>query len=169
MSFLKRHRYKLIALLFAAAVLSAAFWRSGVAPGQYESNADTGELIIEQASQTPEASEISESGGSDTAADDTDGDKAEEDKPEENNTDAEQLPEGSAAAVLEGDMAYSEENGMELDEAAGKDLYRTEPVPEGKPLPVEPQDVLITDKEPVSYTHLDVYKRQPLQRKRIQM
>ncbi len=32
---------------------------------------------------------------------------------------------------------------MEIDPETGKDKYQTDPVPEGKPLPVEPQDVTI--------------------------
>ncbi len=42
---------------------------------------------------------------------------------------------------------YSEENGMVIDETTGKDKYMTDPVPEGKPVPVEPQDAVISDKE----------------------
>ena len=35
--------------------------------------------------------------------------------------------------------------GMVLDPQTGKDKYLTDPVPEGKPLPVEPQDAVISD------------------------
>lgn len=34
-----------------------------------------------------------------------------------------------------------------IDPKTGKDQYQTDPVPEGKPLPVEPQNVVITDKK----------------------
>ena len=34
-------------------------------------------------------------------------------------------------------------NGMEISSGTGKDQYLTDPVPEGKPAPVEPQDVTI--------------------------
>lgn len=40
-----------------------------------------------------------------------------------------------------------QESGMEIDEETGKDRYITDPVPEGKPIPVEPQDAVISDKE----------------------
>ncbi len=43
-----------------------------------------------------------------------------------------------------GDVEYSKKMGMEIDPETGKDKYLTDPVPEGKPLPVEPQDVKIT-------------------------
>ena len=34
------------------------------------------------------------------------------------------------------DLEYSENNGMNIDETTGTDEYKTEPVPEGKPVPV---------------------------------
>ena len=36
---------------------------------------------------------------------------------------------------------------MNIDETTGTDEYKTEPVPEGKPVPVEPQDAVIESKE----------------------
>ena len=36
---------------------------------------------------------------------------------------------------------------MIINETTGKDKYRTDPVPEGKPIPVEPENAVITDKE----------------------
>ena len=45
------------------------------------------------------------------------------------------------------DVAYSESQGMELDPETGRDQYLTDPVPEGKPLPVEPQNAEVTDQE----------------------
>ena len=42
--------------------------------------------------------------------------------------------------------APSEAGGMVIDPSTGKDQYLTDPVPEGKPLPVEPQDAEITDR-----------------------
>ena len=45
------------------------------------------------------------------------------------------------------DIAYSESRGMELDPETKRDKYLTDPVPEGKPLPVEPQDAEVTDTE----------------------
>ncbi|MBR2520723.1 MAG: DUF4430 domain-containing protein [Oscillospiraceae bacterium] len=47
--------------------------------------------------------------------------------------------------VEQGDVEYSRQNGMVIDPATGKDRYLTDPVPEGKPAPVEPQDVTISD------------------------
>ena len=42
---------------------------------------------------------------------------------------------------------YEEVNGMMIDTGTGKDKYQTDPVPEGKPIPVEPEDVEIGDVE----------------------
>ena len=58
--------------------------------------------------------------------------------------------EGSEAANTndaEGDVSYSESQGMKIDEETGKDQYLTDPVPEGKPIPVEPQHAVVTDKQ----------------------
>ena len=42
---------------------------------------------------------------------------------------------------------YEEINGMMIDTGTGKDKYLTDPVPEGKPAPIEPEDVEIGDAE----------------------
>lgn len=52
---------------------------------------------------------------------------------------------GSSPGVMAGNKDYSEAQGMVIDPTTGKDKYLTDPVPEGKPLPVEPQDVNISD------------------------
>lgn len=44
-----------------------------------------------------------------------------------------------------GSESYSQSQGMTFDAQTGKDSYQTNPVPEGKPVPVEPQDTQITD------------------------
>ncbi len=53
-------------------------------------------------------------------------------------------PEGG---FMEEDIAYSESQGMELNPETGRDKYLTDPVPEGKPMPVEPQDAEVTDQQ----------------------
>lgn len=58
---------------------------------------------------------------------------------------AQALAGGSSPGVQVGDQAYSEAQGMTINAATGKDQYLTDPVPEGKPIPVEPQDVDISD------------------------
>lgn len=60
---------------------------------------------------------------------------------------AAQMAGSSSPGVATGDEVYSQSEGMEIDASTGKDKYQTDPVPEGKPVPVEPQDAVITDKE----------------------
>ncbi len=52
---------------------------------------------------------------------------------------------GSSEGVESGDAVYSGGQGMSIDPNTGKDQYQTDPVPEGKPIPVEPEDAVITD------------------------
>lgn len=54
--------------------------------------------------------------------------------------------DASSEGVAKGDAGYSEAQGMTIDPDTGKDQYQTDPVPAGKPAPVEPQDVTITGK-----------------------
>ena len=56
---------------------------------------------------------------------------------------ASSLAGNSSPGVEKGSASYSEEQGMQLSETTGKDKYLTDPVPEGKPLPVEPQETQI--------------------------
>lgn len=67
-----------------------------------------------------------------------------EQAPEENLGAAERStsPDAQTTASLK----YSESKGMAIDPDTGKDKYLTDPVPEGKPLPVEPQNAVILDK-----------------------
>lgn len=54
---------------------------------------------------------------------------------------------GSSPGVEKGNVAYSEASGMVINKSTGKDKYLTDPVPEGKPIPVEPQNAVITDQK----------------------
>lgn len=60
---------------------------------------------------------------------------------------AKEMGGGSSAGVEEGSQSYSESQGMKINAATGKDKYLTDPVPEGKPIPVEPQESVISDEE----------------------
>lgn len=54
---------------------------------------------------------------------------------------------GGGSSAPKGSESYSESQGMEINPETGKDQYQTDPVPEGKPTPVEPQHAVITDKK----------------------
>ena len=56
-------------------------------------------------------------------------------------------PTLASADYPQGDAAYSAAQGMELDPKTGLDRYQTGAVPEGMPVPVEPEDVEISDEE----------------------
>ncbi|MEG1500447.1 MAG: DUF4430 domain-containing protein [Acetivibrio sp.] len=53
----------------------------------------------------------------------------------------------SSPGIKKGDPKYSANNGMVINSGTGKDKYLTDPVPAGKPVPVEPQNVVVTDKK----------------------
>lgn len=59
----------------------------------------------------------------------------------------EKFSDENSPSVEAGSETYSEEKGMVIDASTGKDMYLTDPVPEGKPIPVEPQDAEVTYKE----------------------
>ncbi|MBS6832814.1 MAG: DUF4430 domain-containing protein [Clostridiales bacterium] len=71
--------------------------------------------------------------------------KAETDR--QNNSGVIENHEKESPEQKQQDIDYSKEHGMNIDSQTGTDEYKTEPVPEGKPVPVEPQNSEITDKE----------------------
>lgn len=79
-----------------------------------------------------------------------DGDKASEEKSKQQESMEEDVAEKTSTSAVvkvnKVDVAYSEEKGMEIDAETGKDQYLTDPVPEGKPTPVEPENMLVTKK-----------------------
>lgn len=195
----KKHKWKVIVPVLIVAVLAAAFWYGGSAPGlqgwtvgeddaALSAQPDTQADAQPDADQTPENPDREEpaepdEGGEpaetvdaeqpedlqeetvETAAEEPKQDEPVEEAPSEGiesrpggtegGLSAQEKVElaaelaGGAAGGSSGDKEYSESQGMVIDPATGKDQYMTDPVPEGKPLPVEPQDVTISD---VAYT-----------------
>lgn len=138
---------KLIAALVVITILTVIFWYGGDAPGL-------------QGWSVPSSGteEISSAKTDDTEPTDT---EMPEIKQEENifeNEFKEQLTEmepknppelaaASSPGVEQGSKDYSKEQGMVIDAATGKDKYLTDPAPEGKPVPVEPQNIELSDVE----------------------
>ncbi|HAE91441.1 MAG TPA: hypothetical protein DCG60_02175 [Tissierella sp.] len=60
---------------------------------------------------------------------------------------AKEIAGESSTGVEKGSKSYSESMGMSIDPKTGKDRYLTDPVPDGKPIPIEPQNIEITDVE----------------------
>ena len=163
----KQNKWKVIVPVLAVAVLAAAFWYGGGAPGmqgwtvEYEKPAP----VEQTPEETPDAAEPDETEpapapetageaqapqeapapepgtGLESRPGGTEGGMSAQEKLEA----AAQLAEGSSPGVEAGDQDYSQQQGMVIDPGTGKDKYLTDPVPEGKPIPVEPQDVTVSD------------------------
>lgn len=143
----KKHKLKVIVPVLIAAVLGFAFWYGGGAPGmQGWSTEDETEIEAE----LPEMDAEEETPKEASPVEDTAEPKREEALPEETETpeapSEEPKPQEPTDTAAPSDKDYSEENGMIIDPETGKDKYQTAPVPEGKPLPVEPQETEISDK-----------------------
>ncbi|HAQ42333.1 MAG TPA: hypothetical protein DCM73_16935 [Clostridiales bacterium] len=184
---MKITKNKVIAAVAIIALLIAAFWYGGGAPGLQGWNVSSKDKdTVSEAVQENDADKKAEAdlGESDKAQDEknnSEDDKKSEDViPEEQVNDKKTESEketgesnvpkpglaegeltadekvalakelvgaGSSPGVEKGSKTYSESQGMIIDEKTGKDKYLTDPVPEGKPVPVEPQNVQISDVE----------------------
>jgi hypothetical protein len=164
---MKQHKGKIIAAFLILCVLAAAYLWGGNYAGKdtpYQAETSSG-TVMPSGSLSPESPEaagtegLAESPGDsgikgETAETDTDTNTSQPDTAA-NPTEAEKpetsLPsqtgqrKDSSEGVTKGSASYSEEQGMILDTETGKDRYLTDPVPEGKPLPVEPQGVMLGD------------------------
>ena len=122
--FWKKNKWKIIIPVLVVVVLAAAFWFGGNAPGLQG---------WRTTAPSPTAEGRPDALNGDLSAD-------------EKIALAAELA-GEGGQVAQGDAAYSAQHGMEIDPATGKDKYGTDPVPEGMPLPVEPEDAEISDVE----------------------
>lgn len=149
----KKNRWKIIVPVLVLIVLAASFWYGGSAPGAgglVQDDSRIPSVVPAEPSAMPggappdgQAQEVitgrpkapAEAIPShETASPYTDA------KPASSPDNAEQPSSGpSAAPVTEPTPCPT----MEVNPETGKDKYLTDPVPEGKPLPVEPQDVKI--------------------------
>ena len=153
MTFWQKNKWKIIAPVLIVLVLAAAFvfgdrnipeqkdpteQATVSAPAQLTQDAETPEESNDAA--TPESAE--------TTAEDAPAPSNEQttDKAEEVDIDRSEFmtPEEMGAGAT---GVYEEVNGMMIDTGTGKDEYLTDPVPEGKPAPIEPEDVEIGDEE----------------------
>lgn len=177
----QKNKWKVIVPVLVVAVLAAAFYYGGNAPGLQgwstkpqetleappETSADTEKTPSETVAETQSEETQTETAPSETVPAETEKStepamrekevgSAVEERPggtegglsaEEKLAAAAELAGGSSPSVAAGDEDYSAAQGMVIDASTGKDKYLTDPVPEGKPIPVEPQDSVITDKE----------------------
>jgi len=160
---MKQHKGKIIAAVLILCVLAAAYlWGGNYAGGGMSYRAETPSgTVMPSGSPSPELPEtvgteshvespgdLGTNGGSaetntdkNTSQPDTAVKSAEAEKPETSAASQAEQRRDSSKGVSNGSASYSEKQGMILDAETGKDKYLTDPVPEGKPVPVEPQDV----------------------------
>ena len=164
---MRKHKNKIIIGTIIAIVLAFAFWWGGDAPGLHGQNTEKSDTNINHTQTDVNASknnmnQKSEQDEGDTAETDISIKKDNEPATEENRPQssdgtpmtasekislAEEMSGGSYIQQENGDVGYSEENGMDINADSGKDKYQTVPVPEGEPVPIEPENVIISDKE----------------------
>ena len=140
----QKNKWKIIVSILVVAVLAAAFYFGGNAPGSKGWEVGNNEPAV---STTPDANPIP-TPVPDKTPEQTPATSPEQSKPAEQTTAPEQTltpapeqtptPDPAPAPIPEPSQPT-----MEIDPETGKDKYLTDPVPEGKPVPVEPQDVTI--------------------------
>lgn len=146
----KKHKDKVLMLGLALVLLAAVYWYGGSAPGmqgwtveqppaQPETASQEEILLSDEPEETvqeeaePQADLESRPGG-------TEGGMTAQEKEE---AAADLVPE--TGDQEEGNEIWSSLQGMVIDPNTGKDAYLTSPVPEGRPVPVEPEEVTISD------------------------
>lgn len=142
----KKNKWKVIVPALVVIALAAAFWYGGGSPGSQGWSVGDNETVDTQTppdeadveSKTPQEAPKQEELSADTEepvqSDTSEETEVRADASEESNTGADADPdEGTAAAPV------TAETDVE------KDAYQTDPVPEGKPQPVEPQEASVTD------------------------
>ena len=148
---LKKHKDKLLMGGLALVLLIAVYWYGGSAPGM---QGWTVEDAPAQTQQVPEGEETTESlpvevpqeepepqADLDSRPGGTEGGMTAQEKEEA----AKELAPETNDPEEAGDNAWSSMQGMAIDPNTGKDAYLTSPVPEGRPVPVEPESVTISD------------------------
>ncbi len=160
---MKKYKNKIIAGAVIVLVLAFVFWWGGDSPNLRGWDPNVNQMQTKETSKTLKDNiEADDRHKEEQQSDDVFVKEEEEPATEENkpqNADgtpmtaeekislAEEMAEGSYIPQENGDVSYSEESGMDINTDTGKDEYQTEPVPEGKPVPIEPEDAVISDKE----------------------
>ena len=126
----KTHKKTVLAATLVVVILAAAFWFGGSAPGSQGWTMDNAQAAQEEREQE------NASPAEETSASEDETAQAQQASAEEVSDNQQDQPTSSAAPA--------EKPTMEIDPATGKDQYQTDPVPEGKPLPVEPEDTEVT-------------------------
>lgn len=163
MSFLKKHKSKIAAVVCIIAVLTVAFFLGDTdSESSLENYASTkidrGMHSHKESLDSKENSDT-ETQENESGAEDTQTPKNSEDTShiENNNNNNDSVNSGidtetsahqnDINTTKEENIEYSKESGMDIDTKTGTDEYGTEPVPVGKPVPTEPENTEITNNE----------------------
>ncbi len=131
---MRKHKNKITAGVVITILLAFVFWYGGNAPGSHGLTPQTkqdGAVVQNE----PAKEEIVET------------EKITETEKIAENIQSSTEENISSAKIETSNEKYSKEQGIVINEVTGKDQYRTDPVPEAKPVPIEPENAVITDKE----------------------
>ena len=160
MTFWQKNKWKIIVPVLIVLVLAAAFVfgdqniPAQPTPAEQPTVSAPAESTGEPAEPTPEEPTPEEPADVPTAEEPEQADESaaketeQPDEPAAEEPPAE-LPEFQTPAEMGAGATgeYEEINGMMIDTGTGKDKYLTDPVPEGRPAPVEPEDAEVSDAE----------------------
>ena len=157
MTFWQKNKWKIIAPVLIVLVLAAAFVFGDKNIPEQKDPAEQSTISAPAEAPAQPTQDAETTGKSDDAAIPEDAETAAEDVPAPSNEqptdEAEEVDIDTSEFMTPEEMGagatgeYTEINGMLIDTGTGKDKYLTDPVPEGKPAPVEPEDVEIGDEE----------------------
>lgn len=145
MNLIKKYKNIIFAFVIIAALLTAAFVFGGDdAAKEAESNEPTSSMSADKEPSkdgtSPEKADASQNSAETAISEKTEN----KNSPEQTEAKAQENKTGDQA---EKSIEYSEKSGMDINPKTGTDEHGTEPVPVGKPVPVESQQAEITDTE----------------------
>lgn len=154
MEFWKKNKWKIIAPVLIVLVLAAAFvfgdrnMPKQKDPAEQPTVSAPAEAPAQPAETSEKPDDTATPADAETAAEDAPvpSDEQQTDEPAQAEIDRSEFmtPEEMGAGAT---GEYEEINGMMIDTGTGMDKYFTNPVPEGKPAPREPEDVELGDEE----------------------
>lgn len=174
---MKFKKNKLLIGLVLILTLGVAFWYGGNAPGLkgFSSKADQETEEVKDVKELEEVKKLTEDSQEEDMKEaeeiekkvaeanreikeklaDNESKEEEENSPKKEEKPSSKTEKKARENVKEkGSKKYSNENGMEINSETGKDQYETDPVPEEKPVPVEPENNPVTDEK--KYARLSV-------------
>ena len=141
---LKKHKWKVIIAVLVVAVLAGVFYYGGNAPGARGwtvSGPPSPSGDVTAVTESPDTAPTDEPESTQTPAPEESAPPT--DAPEETEAPEESAKPTETPAPSPSPEINTPEPTQEINPETGKDKYLTDPVPEGKPLPIEPQDVKV--------------------------